>query len=237
MIHVSALIAKARAALAPAGLGTALTVVPGLDQAMIEKICTLNSDADTQAQPAPFNFFVTGEMQRVTHILSGLSHDPDGTFRTTTDQFANMPNQNMRTLVYMLESYTQTFDFHSKREAKQRERLSDAENESSDSSSDEDEKEEMNCDYCETNRPGKDCTNHTSDMCFFNPESPKFRRNENQKGASSNKDKAKAQKAAKVKAAHAALKAARAMVAQAEAEAEETSGMESNDDEECPESD
>ena len=222
IVHVSALIAKARAALVAAGL-TTLTVVPGLDQAMIERICTLNSDAETEAQPAPYNTYVTGDLVRVTHILSGLSKDPDETFKTTTDQFANSPNQCMKTLVYMLESFTHTFNFHQKREAIQKALKTNTNQRGvTPQVPSNNNKTERFCKWCKKNRPSADPTTHDGPFCYFDPASPKFKPPRDQKGDSSNKEKAAAAlkaaqkviaKAAKdkanAKAAKATLKAAR----------------------------
>jgi hypothetical protein len=204
IVHVSALIAKARAALVAAGL-TTLTIVPGLDQAMIERICTLNSDVETESQPAPYNTYVTGDLVRVTHILSGLRNDPDETFRTVTDQFANTPNQCMKTLVYMLESFTHTFDFHQKREARQKALQTNTNQKGvTPQVPSNNNKTGRFCKWCKKNRPLADPTTHDGPFCYFDPASPKYKPPKDQKGDSSNKEKAAT-----------ALKAAQKLVAKA----------------------
>ena len=188
MIHVGALIANARAALPAGAIAPRLNVIPGLDQAFIERICTLNSDAQTRAQPAPFDFFVTGDLTRVTHILSGLRHDPDDTFKTCTDQFANQTGQSMRLLVSMLEAYTQTFDYSSKRAARQK-ALKTGNTPNVPPQPSNNNRTGKHCKWCKENRPKTDATSHNGPECYFNPDSPKYKGPRTQNSSSNNKEK------------------------------------------------
>ena len=189
MIHVGALIADARAALPAGAIGARLTVIPGLNQAYVERICTLNTDAETRAQPAPYNTFVTGDLTRVTHILSGLRHDPDDTFKTTTDLFANTAGQSMKLLVSMLEAYTQTFDYTHKRAAKQKALKTGNPPNVPPQSSNNNNKTGKHCKWCKVNRPNANADTHNGPDCFFNPDSPKYKGPRNQNSNSNNKEK------------------------------------------------
>jgi hypothetical protein len=88
----------------------------------------------------------------------------------------------------MLEAYTQTFDYSSKRAARQK-ALKTANTPNVPPQPSNNNRTGKHCKWCKENRPKTDATTHNGPDCYFNPDSPKYKGPRAQNSGSSHKEK------------------------------------------------